>query len=224
MPEINPILQKERARRSMIFTIFSLVLFLVTSLLTFFWMVVYGISLYVAIPFVLVSSSLGLLATTFLVTQFFGLYLCLRPIEKDRFNPINRAIDLKEDTRIAVTMPVYHEDARRVAGAFSAMIEELSHYKEAKHFDWFILSDSRKEDVIVQEQKAVFLLKEKFPDVGIHYRHRIMNTFAKVGNTSDFFRRWGGGNLRLLSCSMAIVLCQQRTWSRLPVLWRAMTL
>ncbi|MBO6037834.1 MAG: hypothetical protein J6P29_04670, partial [Acetobacter sp.] len=81
MPEINPILQKERARRSMLFTMFSLVLFLVTSLLTFFWMVVYGISLYVAIPFVLVSSSLGLLATTFLVTQFFGLYLCLRPIE-----------------------------------------------------------------------------------------------------------------------------------------------
>ena len=30
-----------------------------------------------------------------------------------------------------------------------------------------------------------------FPNVGIHYRHRIMNTFAKVGNVSDFFRRWG---------------------------------
>ena len=89
-------------------------------------------------------------------------------------------------------IPIYHEDVSRVAGAFSAMIEELSHYKEAKHFDWFILSDSREEDVIVQEQKAVFLLKEKFPDVGIHYRHRIMNTFAKIGNTSDFFRRWGG--------------------------------
>ena len=190
---INPALKKERTRRSIIYMIIAILMTSLSFLLALFWMFIYGVSLYVAAPFLLIYSIIGVFGSAGIVTQLFGLWVVLRPVEKDRFNPINRAIDLKEDTRIAVTMPIYHEDARRVAGAFSAMIEELSHYKEAKHFDWFILSDSRKEDVIVQEQKAVFLLKEKFPDVGIHYRHRIMNTFAKVGNTSDFFRRWGGG-------------------------------
>ena len=192
MPTVDLAMQKERTRRSIIYVIIA---FLMTSLsfcLALFWMFIYGVSLYVAAPFLLIYSIIGVFGSAGVVTQLFGLWVSLRPIEKDPFNPINRAIDLKEDTRIAVIMPIYHEDARRVAGAFSAMIEELSHYKEAKHFEWFILSDSRKEDMIVQEQKAVFLLKEKFPDVGIHYRHRIMNTFAKVGNTSDFFRRWGG--------------------------------
>ncbi|MBQ5515597.1 MAG: hypothetical protein IIT88_00730, partial [Acetobacter sp.] len=170
MPEINLILQKERNRRALILNIFGAILFLITFFFSVFGMLVYGISLYIAVPLGLASSVFGLvLATTFLVSRFFGFYLSLRPVEKDPFNPINKAIDLKEDTRIAVMMPIYHEDVRRVAGAFFAMIEELSHYKEAKHFEWFILSDSRKEDVIVQEQKAVFLLKEKFPDVGIHY-------------------------------------------------------
>ena len=197
MPTVDLTMQKELKRRSIIFVIITLIMTGVTIYIQLYSALLFGFSLYWMVPLILVSSALGVLGVSFVVTQFIGLYVALRPIEKDRFNPINRAIDLKEDTRIAVTMPVYHEDARRVAGAFSAMIEELSHYKEAKHFDWFILSDSRKEDVIVQEQKAVFLLKEKFPEIGIHYRHRIMNTFAKVGNTSDFFRRWGG-NLRLL--------------------------
>ena len=193
MPEINPILQKERARRAKIVFVITGCLALANGSLSLFWMLAYNISYYIAIPFVILYTTLCVFLIAITAATFIATFTSLTPIEEDRFNPINRAIDLKEDTRIAVTMPVYHEDARRVAGAFSAMIEELSRYKEAKHFDWFILSDSRKEDVIVQEQKAVFLLKEKFPEIGIHYRHRIMNTFAKVGNTSDFFRRWGGG-------------------------------
>ncbi|MBR2124144.1 MAG: hypothetical protein IJ934_03060 [Acetobacter sp.] len=218
MPAINPILQKEQRRRSRILAGFTVSLTVLFAGIEILWMFAYHISLYISVPIILITSLLQILATGGLVTQFIGFYMALKPIEKDPFNPINKAIDIKENTRIAVTMPIYHEDARRVAGAFSAMIEELSHYKEAKHFDWFILSDSRKEDVIVQEQKAVFLLKEKFPEIGIHYRHHIMNTFAKVGNTSDFFRRWGGRNLRLLSCSMGIVLCLPRPWSHLLVL------
>ncbi|MBR2124972.1 MAG: hypothetical protein IJ934_07445, partial [Acetobacter sp.] len=164
MPTVDIALQKELKKRTVVLTIITIITACYMVVMQLFTMSIYGFSLYFAVPFILIVSSLGVFGLTFVITQFFGLYMALRPIEKDRFNPINRAIDLKEDTRIAVTMPIYHEDARRVAGAFSAMIEELSHYKEAKHFDWFILSDSRKEDVIVQEQKAVFLLKEKFPD------------------------------------------------------------
>ena len=223
MPTVDLAMQKERTRRSIIYVIIALLMTSLSFCLALFWMFIYGVSLYVAAPFLLIYSIIGVFGSAGVVTQLFGLWVSLRPIEKDPFNPINRAIDLKEDTRIAVIMPIYHEDARRVAGAFSAMIEELSHYKEAKHFEWFILSDSRKEDMIVQEQKAVFLLKEKFPDVGIHYRHRIMNTFAKVGNTSDFFRRWGG-SLRLLYYLMLMVLCLQKQWLRLPVLWRGTTI
>lgn len=191
MPTVDLALQKELKKRTIVLTVITIITACYMVVMLLFTMSIYGFSLSFAVPFILIVSLLGIFGFTFVITQFFGLYMALRPVERDRFNPINKAIDLKEDTRIAVIMPIYHEDARRVAGAFSAMIEELSHYKEAKHFDWFILSDTRKEDVIVQEQKAVLLLKEKFPEVGIHYRHRIMNTFAKVGNTSDFFRRWG---------------------------------
>ncbi|MBO7350173.1 MAG: hypothetical protein J6U18_01080 [Acetobacter sp.] len=39
-----------------------------------------------------------------------GGYSALKPVEKDPLNPINYAIPLKENTRIAVLMPIYHED------------------------------------------------------------------------------------------------------------------
>lgn len=192
MPVPNQALAKERQRRISLLTVLTLCMTSILSTISILWMYFYGISLYFAIPFVIASSCLGILGSASIFTVFFGLYSSLRPVAKDKYNPMNRAVDLQADTRIAVLMPVYHEDPRRVCGALSAMIEELSAYKEVSHFEWFLLSDSRHEDVITQEQYTVFLLQEKFKDTKIHYRHRIMNTAAKVGNTSDFFRRWGG--------------------------------
>ena len=76
MPEINLILQKERNRRALILNIFGAILFLITFFFSVFGMLVYGISLYIAVPLGLASSVFGLvLATTFLVSRFFGFYL-----------------------------------------------------------------------------------------------------------------------------------------------------
>ena len=191
MPEISIALRKERDKRMLIFSILMFIMTSILASLYLFWLYVYGVSFWVSIPYVTAFLLLTLYASVSLITQFVGLYIALTPVEKDRFNPINNAVELKEDTRVAVLMPIYHENVRRVFGGLSAMITDLLPYKESKHFVWFILSDSRREDIIAQEQKAVFILKEQFPDVEIHYRHRIVNTFAKVGNTTDFFRRWG---------------------------------
>ena len=192
MPTPNLDLQRVRDKRLRIISLLALSLTTVLSSISILWMYFYGIPLYISVPFVIASSSLGILGSASLFTMFFGVYAALKPVHKDRFNPLNNAVDLKPETRIAVLMPVYHEDPRRVTAAMAAMISEMTEFKEASHFEWFLLSDSRNENIIVQEQYAVYCLQEQFPDTKIIYRQRIMNTAAKVGNTSDFFRRWGG--------------------------------
>ncbi|MXV66016.1 glucans biosynthesis glucosyltransferase MdoH [Saccharibacter sp. EH60] len=154
-------------------------------------MVLYHVSLWIAMPFILASTALGLLGTTTFLSMFVGLWSALRPLEKDIYHPFHTAKPLKEDTRIAILMPIYHEDARRVAGALSAMIEDLKRYDDYKKFHFFILSDSRKEDLIAQEIAVTQIMRDRYKDISIFYRQRIMNSYAKMGNTSDFFKRWG---------------------------------
>ncbi|MBR0559891.1 glycosyltransferase family 2 protein [Neokomagataea anthophila] len=181
----------ERKKRGWVLFCFGVLQFTLLFTLTSIQMYINGVSPFVFVPLCGVGALVTSLGGSMFLLFVFGAYAALRPVEADKLNPINYAVPLKEDTRIAILMPIYHEDPARVSGGLKAMMEELSPHGEAKHFDWFVLSDSRNEDVIIQEEMAVFLLREQFPHFNITYRHRISNTFAKVGNTSDFYRRWG---------------------------------
>ena len=189
--EYDTLLKSIRKKRGLFLFVCAVAQFLLLMTVGIVQISLNGINPYVGLPLCLFSSLLTSLGGSAFLLFVFGAYTALRPVEKDILNPINRAIPLKRDTRIAILMPIYEEDPSRVGGGLMAMMEELSEHEEATHFDWFILSDSRDVDIVLQEKLLLFTLREKFPNFNIAYRHRISNTFSKVGNISDFYRRWG---------------------------------
>ena len=97
-------------------------------------------------------------------------------------------------TRTAVVMPVYNEETRRVIAGFEATLRGLAATGEARHFDFFLLSDSTDEQVARTECAAWQALRERLPAAlreQVFYRRRTRNTGRKVGNLKDFCERWG---------------------------------
>lgn len=178
-------------RRVALSRILSFGLIGATSIATYYFLVMYGYSEWVIIPFIVAYFSLGYLGMTYFVGMWFGFFVSLRDMRKDPYHPLNRARDLEAETRIAILLPVYHEDPRRFGAALGAMWEDLRGHPEAAAFDFFVLSDSRKNDSIVQEEWMVHVLSERYPDGRFVYRHRSVNVYAKLGNVADFLRRWG---------------------------------
>ncbi len=164
-----------------------------TGTATFLFLLMYGYPLWVCIPFVAAYISLGYLGMTYFVTMWWGFFKSLQSIEKDPYHPIHQAKNLDKTTKVAIILPVYHEDPRRVGAGIGAMWEDLRQCdpEEAKHFDFFVISDSRKIDSVVQEEWMVHELSRKYLDGRFIYRRRSVNTAAKIGNVTDFVKRWG---------------------------------
>ncbi len=93
--------------------------------------------------------------------------------------------------RLAVIMPVYHEDAAASIGLLAALARDLERQGMAGRAEIFVLSDSRRPDIAVNETLAVAAARDQSP-LPIHYRRREVNTDRKSGNVADFVRRWGG--------------------------------
>lgn len=95
--------------------------------------------------------------------------------------------------RTALLMPVYNEDPERVFTALSRMGLALRREGVARHFDIFVLSDTRKEHVAAAELEAFAWLKRQLsPAIRVYYRRRENNHHRKAGNIADFVTRWGG--------------------------------
>jgi len=162
-----------------------------TTAATYYILAMYGYSFWVIIPFAIVYFGLGYLGMTYFVGMWFGFFTALKGVSRDPFHPVHRARDLADSTRIAILMPVYHEDPRRVGAALGAMWEDLRRYPDCVKFDFYILSDSRKLASVVQEEWVTHILNDEYPDARFVYRRRAHNSSAKLGNISDFLRRWG---------------------------------
>jgi len=103
------------------------------------------------------------------------------------------AISLHEETRIAILYPVYNEDPSRVVGSILATWEQLKTIEgAAKHYEFFVLSDSRPFLKRVCEEKAIMEARVLAPDLRLNYRWRSINSNAKLGNVMDFLRRFAG--------------------------------
>src|SRR5690606_33405008 len=63
--------------------------------------------------------------------------------------------------RTALLFPVYHEDPARIAGTISAIAEELSSLDKARHFDIFLLSDTRGAEEGMREEAAYAQLAQR---------------------------------------------------------------
>jgi membrane glycosyltransferase len=189
MLQESPNWKQAATRRTALSRLLSLILISCITGVNYFFFVLYHYPLWVTIPFLVAYFLLGYLGMTYFWSSFFGLYIALK--KKDEYNPRRFAKDLGSDSRAAILAPVYHEDARRLGAALGAMWEDLRKHKEANHFDFFILSDSRRIDSVVQEEAITELLQERYPDARFIYRNRRVNSHAKQGNIADFLRRWG---------------------------------
>jgi membrane glycosyltransferase len=96
-------------------------------------------------------------------------------------------------TRTALVMCVYNEDPQHFAAGVDAIWTSLKTQPEQGQFDFFILSDTRKEDIAAEELKVWKRLVRKHDARGrIYYRRREKNISRKAGNVADFVRQWGG--------------------------------
>ena len=101
--------------------------------------------------------------------------------------------DSSEMGRTALLMPVYNEDPERVFAALSRMGQALRREGVSRHFDIFVLSDTRKEHIAAAEVDAYHWLKRQLsPAIRVYYRRRDNNHHRKAGNIADFVTRWGG--------------------------------
>nr|WP_294914223.1 glucans biosynthesis glucosyltransferase MdoH [uncultured Neokomagataea sp.] len=108
------------------------------------------------------------------------------------YHPIHAAQAPQKSTRCAIVYPVYHEDvaavSARIAASWESITEKFPDY--SKHYDFFLISDSRKLSYKIAEEAAIYHLRSLFPEGRFYYRHRASNDHAKLGNVIDFCRRW----------------------------------
>jgi membrane glycosyltransferase len=96
-------------------------------------------------------------------------------------------------TRTAIVMPIYNEDARRVAAGLEAIWSSVARQPERAAFDLYILSDSTDAEIAAQEE-AMWqrLVSRQQEGAGkVFYRRRQDRSERKAGNIADFIRRWG---------------------------------
>jgi membrane glycosyltransferase len=95
-------------------------------------------------------------------------------------------------TRIAIAMPIYNEDPRRVRAGLDAIWSSLARQPEQGAFDLFILSDTADAAIAADEEVMWQSLVARHQATGrIFYRRRLDRAERKAGNIADFVRRWG---------------------------------
>ncbi|MFW8593361.1 glucans biosynthesis glucosyltransferase MdoH [Cribrihabitans neustonicus] len=96
--------------------------------------------------------------------------------------------------KVALLIPVYNEVPWYVLGNAQTMLQEL-HGRGGHHrYAMFILSDTRDDAIAEQERASVEALQSMLPPgAELYYRRRADNAGRKVGNISDWVRRWGAG-------------------------------
>ncbi len=102
-------------------------------------------------------------------------------------------------TRTALLMPTYNEDPRRLLAGLQAIYESVAETGRLQSFDFFVLSDTRREDISRAEEQA---FEELRAELGAHghlfYRRRADNSGRKAGNIADWVRRFGGAYPQML--------------------------
>jgi membrane glycosyltransferase len=123
-------------------------------------------------------------------------------------------------TRIAIAMPIYNEDPRRVAAGLGAIWVSLAQQPERGAFDLFILSDTTDAHIAAQEEAMWqgFVARQQEGAGKVFYRRREQRSERKAGNIADFIRRWGGA----YECMIVLDADSIMTGQALVTLARAM--
>ncbi|MDQ8183334.1 glucans biosynthesis glucosyltransferase MdoH [Pelagicoccus sp. SDUM812005] len=106
--------------------------------------------------------------------------------------PLEVSLDKENPGSVAVVLPVYNEDPRRVFAGLKAMYESLQQQAGSEVFDFYILSDSTKPERWLEEEQSWASLCRDLKAFGrIYYRRRSVNTDKKAGNLLEFCESWG---------------------------------
>jgi membrane glycosyltransferase len=123
----------------------------------------------------------------------FGAWFATRGPKDNPWHPEHFSRNPEPEDRVAVLFPVYHEDVARVAAGIAACYQSLK--REAPelcaNYDFFMISDSRSNGYRLTEMAAVYELRHQYNTSQFYYRFRPVNSNAKLGNVTDFFRRYG---------------------------------
>jgi membrane glycosyltransferase len=93
-------------------------------------------------------------------------------------------------SRTAIVMPICDEDVARVFAGLVAMHDSVIETGAADRFDFFVLSDTRKDDCYRAELVQWRRLREE-GRTNIYYRRRTHNHGRKSGNIAEFCENWG---------------------------------
>jgi len=92
----------------------------------------------------------------------------------------------------ALLMPTYNESPARIMAGLQAIDGELQALGVGGLFDIFILSDTTRPDIWIEEEAAFLDLRARTGgDERIFYRHRAKNTARKAGNIAEWVGRFG---------------------------------
>ena len=99
------------------------------------------------------------------------------------------------DARVAIAMCVRHEDPARVVRRLDAILRSLDATGWGDRFDVFVLSDSQKPDLVVEEEAAFAAWRAGLASPErVVYRRRLTNEGFKAGNIRDFVLNEGRGH------------------------------
>jgi membrane glycosyltransferase len=94
--------------------------------------------------------------------------------------------------RVAILVTVRNEDPKRAFRRLRTVKASLDATGYGDQFDYFVLSDSSRADVIAAERAAFEAWRVEFSDPNrLTYRRREDNAGFKAGNLRDFCERWG---------------------------------
>ncbi len=119
-----------------------------------------------------------------------GLWLSRRPDAWERtavegpLPPLTR--------RTALLAPIYHEDVGPFFARLAAMRAGLHAQGLTPFFDIVVLSDSRRLEVLADEQRSFAAFRRGGVGPRAYYRRRPENIDRKAGNIADWVRRHGG--------------------------------
>ncbi|WP_425045664.1 glucans biosynthesis glucosyltransferase MdoH [Primorskyibacter sp. S87] len=134
---------------------------------------------------------LTLIAFNFFWISFTVSTVCLGIVSLSR-QPSRPDRGRTDSLRVALLMPVHNEVPWYVLGNARSMLEELRARGGQHDYAMFVLSDTRDPAIAAQEQASIEALRASLtPDLRIYYRRRAENTDRKVGNITDWVRRWG---------------------------------
>jgi membrane glycosyltransferase len=101
------------------------------------------------------------------------------------------AASLRLSARHALLVPTYNESPHRVFARLRAIGESVAQTGLLERFDFYVLSDTTRPEIWLQEEAQFLLLQRLYPGQ-VFYRHRRYNVARKAGNIGDWVSRFGG--------------------------------